>query len=164
VKKNKKIFKYIAIGICVILSIFIIFIIKNFPKLPIDDIWQKYENTSYNFRFYYPSSLKLTTDDKSSSFNVYLFDDGQELFRIHVYEPKWDDSDEFKIKEETINENLFEVFLMPAGLNTGDYTLGQPILYYITYHSNFKYSFQFNNREELTPLQKSILSTFEIVQ
>ncbi|OIP87597.1 hypothetical protein AUK05_00960 [Candidatus Shapirobacteria bacterium CG2_30_35_20] len=163
-KKKKKLFRYVVIGVCVILSILIIFIVKNY-QLRVDDMWQKYENTSYNFKFYYPSSLNITTDNKSNSFNVYLQDGGKELFRIHVYKPEWDvDDDEFKIREEKINNNLFNVLLFPKGLDSGDFKLNQPILYYITDQGDIRYSFQFSNQVVLSPTQKGILSTFNVVK
>lgn len=148
----------------VLFGLFIVFAAGYFAKQylikPNATERKTYQNKEYNFSFKYPSSIKIETKT-DSNFHISLNEKDQKILRLHVYKEIKKDESEFKRKSEVINNNLFDVLLFPAGLDSGEVKLTQPILYYILYQDGLKFSFEFNNQNRLTSLQTEILSSFK---
>jgi len=159
-KTKQNLLKYILAGFLFAFSIAFLIITLNLQKFQRDDNWKTYQNKEFGFSFKYPSSVSISSK-KETAFNLYLNQDNEEVLRIHIYKETKKEESELKIKTKKVGNNSFDVLLIPAGLDSGDFKLTQPILYYILYRDGIKFSFQFNNRITPTSLQKDILSTLE---
>jgi hypothetical protein len=125
--------------------------------------WKILSNDKFGFSIKYPPSININPERQNppGSIHEYFMENSNENFRLHVIPNSVYTKSEFLKKSETIGDNMFYVLIFPAGLNSGEFTLTKPILYYDIYKNGNEYSFQFNGQSNLTKIQKQILSTLE---
>ncbi len=125
-----------------------------------------FSNKDFSFSLKYPSTMRVKSQEQSppESLHEYFYANDKEVFRLHVYPNEPPSKPEFFVETATIGNNSFVVSLFPAGSNSGDVVLTEPILYYDTFRENTEFSFQFNNQTKLDDLQTQILSTLKFTE
>ncbi len=125
--------------------------------------WKSYEDKQIKIKFSYPPAYYIKYNNQVSSISKHLYiysDKNDEIARIHYYPKLCDEIDKkFKIVSININGTTWQLALYPKGLDSGDYKLTTPILYFITCHNEDKYSLQFNNRLVLDNIQTRIVNS-----
>lgn len=155
-------------SVLVILSGFFGYKYISLRKLNNSFSWKSYENKEIKIKFSYPENyyIKSKQQKPSNSKHLYVYSDkNDKIIRIHYYPNSCEEkNDEFMIGSKNINGIAWQVKLFPKGLDSGDFTLGQPILYYITCQKGNKYSLQFNDRLILDSIQLKIINNFFILK
>lgn len=123
-----------------------------------------FTNEKFAFRLQYPETMNVVSKDQNpkGSIHEYFYIDDKEEFRLHVTPETTYDKSEYYRRSETLGTNIFDVYLYPKGLDLGEFTLNEPILYYEVFKNNTRYAFQFNNQRFLTNTERNILKTLQI--